>query len=237
MKPYLENVWSASAVYAHEVGVVGLSGVRRARVALIRRPSLWVLLFGLVMAPLSPWHTPLEALPALEVAAPLLFAPDPALEPLEGVVSYRLAAILRPSPEPLHEGIPVTVTAYTSDVAWTDDEPLVTATGRWVQRGIIALSRDLLRTYTPGAPFDYGDRIRLSGFGEFLVEDTLNRRWTRRVDIWVPSAEEARRLGRRQERLFEVPERDVIDVGLLVAALAPPPPPWVDRESPLARVP
>jgi 3D (Asp-Asp-Asp) domain-containing protein len=237
MKPYLENVWSASAVRAHEMGAAGLAGVRRARVALLRRPSLWLFLFGLVMAPLSPWHTPLEALPALEVAAPLLFAPDPAPEPVMRVVPFRLAAILRPSPEPLLEGIPVTVTAYTSDVKWTDDEPLVTATGRWAQRGMIALSRDLLRTYTPGAPFDYGDRVLVSGLGEFLVEDTLNRRWTRRVDIWVPSADEARQHGRRQAQLFAIPAPEAIQGIPILASLATPPPPWVDRDSPVLRVP
>ena len=31
----------------------------------------------------------------------------------------------------------------------------------------------------------------------YIVEDTMHRRWWRRVDVWVPSREEALRRGRR----------------------------------------
>lgn len=227
MRPYLENVWTLSAACTREAAGAW-SAVERSPLAFLRRPSLWVLLFGLVMAPLWPWHSPLEALPALEVAAPMLFGPQPAPQPLADIVSSRLATIVRPSPEPVLDGFPVTITAYTSDVVWTDNEPFVTATGRWVGPGTIALSRDLLETYTPGAPFDFGDRVWIPGFGEFRVDDTLNRRWTRRVDIWLASGHEARRHGLQQGRLYAIPDHDAAGVGLLASTLGTPVPSWGD---------
>ncbi|MFN0150643.1 MAG: 3D domain-containing protein [bacterium] len=107
--------------------------------------------------------------------------------------------------DPLLEGIPVTMTAYSSDVAQTDADPHITATGTTVRPGVIALSRDLLRDYTPGAPFRYGDRVFIEGHGEFIVEDTMHPRWTHRVDLWSESREEAVQFGRRRGRLHAVP--------------------------------
>ena len=104
------------------------------------------------------------------------------------------------------DGIPVTITAYASEVEITDDEPFITASGRRVRPGTLAVSRDLLRTYTTDAPFDYGDRVRLGKYGEFVVDDTMNPRWTRRVDIWVPTIDEAQQLGKRYGRLYKLGE-------------------------------
>jgi len=108
-------------------------------------------------------------------------------------------------PDPLLEGVPVTMTAYSSEIGQTDEDPHVTATGSTARSGVIALSRDLLREYTPGAPFRYGDRVFIEGHGEFIVEDTMHPRWTRRVDLWSASREEAVHFGRRRGRLHAVP--------------------------------
>jgi 3D (Asp-Asp-Asp) domain-containing protein len=226
MKPYLENVWTMSAAKTREAAVEAWVAVESSPLSFLRRPSLWLLLFGLFMAPLSPWHSPLEALPALEVAAPMLFGPDPEPQPLGSILSARLAAIVRPSPEPILDGLPVTITAYTSEVRWTDEEPFVTATGRWVGPGIVALSRDLIRTYTPGAPFDYGDRVWIPGLGEFQVEDTLNRRYTQRVDIWVNSGRTARHMGIRRGRLYGMALPGAPEIGLLAETRTGTQPPW-----------
>jgi 3D (Asp-Asp-Asp) domain-containing protein len=93
--------------------------------------------------------------------------------------------------------VQVTCTAYSSTRDQTDSTPFLTASLQPVGPHIIALSRDLLRRYTPGAPFDFGDVVEVVGVGLFRVEDTMHRRWQRRADIWVASRSEARQWGRR----------------------------------------
>lgn len=91
----------------------------------------------------------------------------------------------------------VTVTGYTSREEETDDTPFITAANTRTRPGVIALSRDLLRRYTPDAPFKFGDIIHIAGVGDFVVEDSMNRRWERRADIWFESLDAARAFGRR----------------------------------------
>lgn len=96
---------------------------------------------------------------------------------------------------------PVTVTGYSSTPDQTDDTPFVTASNTRVRRGIIAMSRDLLREFTPGAPFSYGDKVQLEGVGVFTVEDTMHPRFDKRVDIWFSSRAAARQWGCRDKVL------------------------------------
>jgi 3D (Asp-Asp-Asp) domain-containing protein len=93
--------------------------------------------------------------------------------------------------------IRVDVTGYCSRVEETDADPFLTAMCTVTGSGVIALSRDLLRTFTPGAPFDFGDKVLLPGAGVFSVEDTMHPRWQRRADIWFPNIDEAHAWGRR----------------------------------------
>jgi 3D (Asp-Asp-Asp) domain-containing protein len=95
----------------------------------------------------------------------------------------------------------VTVSGYTSRTCETDSTPNITASMTSTRRGVIALSRDLIRRYTPGAPFEFGDVVHLAGIGDFVVEDSMNERWTRRADIWFESIDEARHFGRRHGML------------------------------------
>lgn len=92
----------------------------------------------------------------------------------------------------------VLATGYSSSVAETDETPFVTAANTPTRPGTLALSRDLLHEYTPGAPFSFGDRVRVHGLGEFLVEDVMNARWSNRIDVWFPSRDEALWFGRRE---------------------------------------
>jgi 3D (Asp-Asp-Asp) domain-containing protein len=94
--------------------------------------------------------------------------------------------------------VPVVVSGYTSRICETDSTPFVTAANTATRPGVIALSRDLLRRYTPGAPFEFGDVVHLSGIGDFIVEDSMNERWERRADIWFESLADARHFGRRR---------------------------------------
>jgi len=95
----------------------------------------------------------------------------------------------------------VTVSGYTSRSCETDNTPFVTAANTSTRRGVIALSRDLVRRYTPGAPFEFGDVVHLNGIGDFVVEDVMNERWSRRADIWFESVPQALRFGRRHAML------------------------------------
>ena len=94
--------------------------------------------------------------------------------------------------------VPIVVSAYTSRICETDSTPFVTASNTTTRAGVIALSRDLLARYTPGAPFEFGDVVHLSGIGDFIVEDSMAGRWERRADIWFESLDDARKFGRRR---------------------------------------
>lgn len=94
----------------------------------------------------------------------------------------------------------ITVTGYSSEPRQTDSSPFTTASNTQVKPGIIALSRDLLRRYTPNAPFAWGDSVVVAG-RTFVVEDSMNKRWSKRADIWFPSTVEARCFGKQELEL------------------------------------
>ncbi len=98
----------------------------------------------------------------------------------------------------LHRFIRVHITGYTSCPTETNCMPHITASNTLTAPGTIALSRDLLRTFTPGAPFDFGDKILIPGVGIFEVWDTMNARWRKRADIWFEHKEDAREWGIRE---------------------------------------
>ena len=85
----------------------------------------------------------------------------------------------------------VTVTTYNPTKAQCDDTPHITADGthfktwRATEYRYVALSRDLLSRW--GGPFEYGDYIIIEGTddrdGVYQVRDTMNPKWTNRVDI------------------------------------------------------
>ena len=85
----------------------------------------------------------------------------------------------------------VTVTTYNPTRSQTDSTPNQTADGTIIkpwkatQYRYVALSRDLLSRW--GGPFEYGDYIIIEGTGErdgvYQVRDTMNPKWTNRVDI------------------------------------------------------
>jgi 3D (Asp-Asp-Asp) domain-containing protein len=94
--------------------------------------------------------------------------------------------------------VTVSVSAYTSRECETDDTPFITAANTSTRPGVVALSRDLLKRYTPGAPFDFGDVVHIAGMGDFVVEDSMANRWQHRADIWFESVDDARKFGRQR---------------------------------------
>ena len=85
----------------------------------------------------------------------------------------------------------VTVTTYNPTRDQCDDTPNITADGTRIkpwkatEYRYVALSRDLLSRW--GGPFNYGDYIVIEGAGDrdgvYQVRDTMNPKWTNRVDI------------------------------------------------------
>ncbi|MBU1039143.1 3D domain-containing protein [Patescibacteria group bacterium] len=83
----------------------------------------------------------------------------------------------------------VPVTAYSSTPDQTDDTPFITARGTTVRPGIVAAN------FLP-----FGAMIRMpSHFGNqvFVVEDRMNTRYDKRVDIWMESRQQAKQWGLR----------------------------------------
>lgn len=99
-------------------------------------------------------------------------------------------------------------TAYNSLVGQTDSTPFITATGTRTRFGVIALSRDLLRS------FPYGTRVRIEDLSGqynamlrnqvFIVEDTMHPRKTNQIDIWMSTRSQALQWGARSVRITAV---------------------------------
>lgn len=84
----------------------------------------------------------------------------------------------------------VTVSAYSSTKDQTDDTPFVNAHGSDVFVGQVAVSRDLM---SDGLTF--GSVVWIPEVGLLRVTDVMNARWKRRMDVWCPSREAAKRFG------------------------------------------
>ena len=93
----------------------------------------------------------------------------------------------------LPEYIDVIVTVYHAVESQTDDTPHILADGTKIDirsagsYRYCALSRDLLSRW--GGVFSYGDTVYVEGAehlsGPWIVKDTMNKRWTNRVDLLV----------------------------------------------------
>ncbi len=104
-------------------------------------------------------------------------------------------------------------TAYNSMPGQTDASPFKTATGARTRFGIVALSRDLLRSIPYGSRIvleDMGSWSNGSGRGKynamlskmiFVVEDTMHPRKTGTVDVWFPARRQAIQWGARKLRI------------------------------------
>ena len=78
----------------------------------------------------------------------------------------------------------VTATAYTSHVDQTDSTPNIAAWGDRLKPGMksIAVSRDLLTVYG----LKHRQKVRIKGLdGEFVVLDKMNKRWRKKIDIYM----------------------------------------------------
>jgi 3D (Asp-Asp-Asp) domain-containing protein len=86
----------------------------------------------------------------------------------------------------------VTVTAYSYSGGATPHG--ITASGKKVQEGMIALSRDVEGMMN----LNFGDRVLLHGLGVFEFQDRMASRWRYKADVFMQSDHSARRFGVRR---------------------------------------
>ncbi|MDD2901991.1 MAG: 3D domain-containing protein [Syntrophales bacterium] len=88
----------------------------------------------------------------------------------------------------------VTVTAYHPGVYSKGSPKGITASGRRVAEGMIAVSKDVERNLD----LDFGDRLLVHGMGVFEFQDRMHPRMRHKVDIFMKSYKKARRFGVRR---------------------------------------
>jgi 3D (Asp-Asp-Asp) domain-containing protein len=84
---------------------------------------------------------------------------------------------------PETKSLEVTATAYNSVKAQTANDPSIAAWGDTLKPGMksIAISRDLL-----DSGFYHNMEVTIDGLeGTYKVLDKMNRRWTRKIDIYM----------------------------------------------------
>jgi 3D (Asp-Asp-Asp) domain-containing protein len=96
----------------------------------------------------------------------------------------------------------VTATAYTSHANQTDSTPNIAAWGDRLSPGMkaIAVSRDLLKVHG----LKHGQKVRIKGLkGEYAVLDKMNKRWTKKIDIYMGmNKRKAFKWGRRKVEIL-----------------------------------
>jgi hypothetical protein len=109
------------------------------------------------------------------------------------------------------------VTSYRSVPAQTDSTPYITSTGERVHKHGAAVSRDLLCPYSYGVgkfhskkdcPFNkkihYGDWLYVPNYGIKVVNDTMNERIKKGIDLWVGSYEEEKSIGVQKLKVYVI---------------------------------
>ena len=106
------------------------------------------------------------------------------LRSLSTISNASVAKEAEVSPEKAGKRLDVTATAYNSLPAQTDSTPDIAAWGDRLRPGMkaIAVSRDLLKKYG----LKHKDKVKISGLkGEYLVLDKMNKRWKKKIDIYM----------------------------------------------------
>ncbi len=127
---------------------------------------------------------------------------------------YRIPAWQKP--ERKQSSIAVVATAYNNVPAQTDDTPDIAAWGDRIEPGmpLIAVSRDLLKM-----GLKRGMKVRISGLeGEFIVLDKMNKRYRKRIDIYMgKNVVAARGFGKRRVMLSWLNDKALADRTLIAS--------------------
>lgn len=87
----------------------------------------------------------------------------------------------------------ITITSYNNHSEQTDDSPNITATNRPVRENMVAASFDLLNK----GFVHYGDLVYIDCMKQwYIVEDTMNKRFERRLDIFLFDKQESLKINK-----------------------------------------
>lgn len=104
-------------------------------------------------------------------------------------LAFLVIALLLSACTDNRQSLEVVATAYTSHAGQTDSEPDIAAWGDKLTPGMnaIAVSRDLLEL-----GLTRGVEVEISGLsGKWIVLDKMNKRWTKKIDIYMGLDREA----------------------------------------------
>lgn len=88
----------------------------------------------------------------------------------------------------------ITITSYNNHSEQTDETPNITATNRPVRENMIAASFDLLNK----GFIHYGDLVYIDCMKQwYVVEDTMNKRFERRLDIFLFDKQESLKINKQ----------------------------------------
>lgn len=94
----------------------------------------------------------------------------------------------------------LTVTSYQPIKAQTDDSPTWTSIGDRTTKFGCAVSQDLLKD----GLVSYGDVLYVPGYGWKIVNDTMNARHKKHVDLLVFTHAEEKAVGVRHLKIYKV---------------------------------
>ncbi|GEM_PF-1043645 len=132
------------------------------------------------------------------------------------VDDYRFRIPAWSKPEHRTQSLQVTATAYNNVPEQTDSTPDIAAWGDRIQPGmpLIAVSRDLVKK-----GLKRGTRVRIAGIdGEFVVLDKMNKRFKKRIDIYMGKDIQAAREFGRQKVIISWTHNDLVEIGTLIAS-------------------
>ena len=105
------------------------------------------------------------------------------------------------------QSLKVTASAYTSSVGETDSTPNLAAWGDILKPGMksIAVSRDLL-----DMGLTHNQEVRIEGFdGTYKVLDKMNKRWEKKIDIYMGNdIKKARQWGKQEIVIYWTNEEE-----------------------------
>jgi len=117
------------------------------------------------------------------------------------IIASAVIVITASSPALAGKSLTVQATAYNSVPSQTKGDPTLAAWGDRLIPGmkVIAVSRDLLRM-----GLKHNSRVRIKGLpGHYLVKDKMNKRWKRKIDIYMgKDIRMARNWGKRRVVIY-----------------------------------
>ena len=102
----------------------------------------------------------------------------------------------------------VTATAYTARKEECNAQPWITASGTPSRVGVIAVSRDMEEL-----GIGMGDVVIIKGMGLFRVEDRMNKRWEKRVDILHANLQAAKLFAKKKVEIMWFDDAATAPVG------------------------